>query len=50
MMRILRSLALAILASVSLVATAQQGPVLFYGIMELSGTPAPHPVPTSTTA
>jgi len=35
-----KSLALTVLASVSLCATAQQGPVLFYGIMELSGTGA----------
>ena len=36
----IRSLALAILACASLSVTAQQGPVLFYGIMELSGTGA----------
>ena len=36
----IRSLALAILACASLGAAAQQGPVLFYGIMELSGTGA----------
>src|SRR5438309_1371935 len=35
-----KSLALTVLASVSLCATAQQSPVLFYGIMELSGTGA----------
>src|SRR3982074_3235950 len=34
-----RLLGLAVFASVSLGAMAQQGPVLFYGIMELSGTP-----------
>src|SRR5881396_3027696 len=39
-MRKLQSLVLAILASISLGAMAQQGPVLFYGIMELSGTGA----------
>src|SRR5437588_12237048 len=35
-----KSLALTVLASVSLGAMAQQSPVLFYGIMELSGTGA----------
>ena len=39
-MRKLQSLVLAILAGISLGAMAQQGPVLFYGIMELSGTGA----------
>ena len=39
-MRKFQSLALAVLAGVSLGAMAQQGPVLFYGIMELSGTGA----------
>ena len=39
-MRKLQSLALAALAAVSFGAMAQQGPVLFYGIMELSGTGA----------
>ena len=39
-MRKFQSLALAVLASISLGAMAQQGPVLFYGIMELSGTGA----------
>src|SRR5713101_4699875 len=37
-MRKLQSLVLTILAGVSFGAIAQQGPVLFYGIMELSGT------------
>ena len=36
----LRSLVLATLASIALGAVAQQAPVLFYGIMELSGTGA----------
>jgi len=36
----IRSLTLAVLACASLSAAAQQGPVLFYGIMELSGTGA----------
>src|SRR5437660_10471775 len=39
-MRKFQLLGLAALASVSLGAMAQQGPVLFYGIMELSGTGA----------
>src|SRR5437870_11782166 len=39
-MRKLQSLVLAILAGISLGAMAQQGPVLFLGIMELSGTGA----------
>src|SRR5450755_581353 len=39
-MRKLQSFILAVLAMVSLGAMAQQGPVLFYGIMELSGTGA----------
>jgi branched-chain amino acid transport system substrate-binding protein len=39
-MRKLQWLALAILAGVSMSAPAQQPPVLFYGIMELSGTGA----------
>jgi branched-chain amino acid transport system substrate-binding protein len=39
-MRKLQMLAFAILTGVSLGAMAQQGPVLFYGIMELSGTGA----------
>src|SRR6266404_5774359 len=39
-MRKFQSVALAVLASISLGAMAQQGPVLFYGIMELSGTGA----------
>jgi len=39
-MRKFHLLALAILAGVSLCASAQQGPVLFYGIMEVSGTGA----------
>ena len=39
-MRKFQLLGLAILASVSLGAMAQQSPVLFYGIMELSGTGA----------
>src|SRR2546426_2752443 len=39
-MRKLQSLVLAIFTSISLGAMAQQGPVLFYGIMELSGTGA----------
>ena len=37
-MRKLQSLVLAVLAGISLGAMAQQGPVLFFGIMELSGT------------
>src|SRR5438046_8746878 len=36
----LQSRVLAILASITLGAMAQQGPVLFFGIMELSGTGA----------
>ena len=36
----IQSLALAVLACASLSVAAQQGPVLFYGIMELSGTGA----------
>ena len=39
-MRTFQSLALALLAAASLAASAQQPPVLFYGIMELSGTGA----------
>src|SRR5436190_3740158 len=39
-MRKIQLLVLAILAGISIVAVAQQGPVLFYGIMELSGTGA----------
>jgi len=39
-MRKFQSLVMATLAAVSLGATAQQPPVLFYGIMELSGTGA----------
>src|SRR3979411_454840 len=39
-MRKFQLLGLAVLASVSLDAMAQQSPVLFYGIMELSGTGA----------
>src|SRR5437764_3703938 len=39
-MRKFQLLGLAVLASVSLGAMAQQSPVLFYGIMELSGTGA----------
>jgi branched-chain amino acid transport system substrate-binding protein len=39
-MRKFQSLCLAVLASISLGAIAQQSPVLFYGIMELSGTGA----------
>ena len=39
-MKALRSIALAALTVLSFGAAAQQGPVLFYGIMELSGTGA----------
>ena len=39
-MRKIQLRVLAILAGISMVAVAQQGPVLFYGIMELSGTGA----------
>src|SRR5256886_8188417 len=39
-MQKIQLLVLAILAGISIVAVAQQGPVLFYGIMELSGTGA----------
>jgi branched-chain amino acid transport system substrate-binding protein len=39
-MRKIRSVVLAVLAFISMGAIAQQGPVLFYGIMELSGTGA----------
>src|SRR6202171_3485503 len=39
-MRKFQLLGLAVLASVSVGAMAQQSPVLFYGIMELSGTGA----------
>ena len=39
-MRKFRSLTLAVLAGISFAAMAQQSPVVFYGIMELSGTGA----------
>src|SRR5690349_25061794 len=39
-MRLLRALLVAVLSLGAAAAAAQQGPVLFYGIMELSGTGA----------